>query len=156
MVTIRLSAYPILALHQVLGPLGSRISSYIPAVSRKCLCILRCSFSWRNYAVTPLIAHPRRDSNYRSSRWQLQKNEFPEAYRVRNDDPLQRKRTVPMEVLSMGWSRTASMSTLALPNVPPMVPEQAQPTLSQQCALPTRHSASPLTIGSRWSRTRTT
>ena len=42
------------------------------------------------------------------------KERHPEVYRVGNDDPRKRVRTVPMQVLSMGYSRTGTMCKCAL------------------------------------------
>ncbi|KAK5688665.1 hypothetical protein LTS10_000643 [Elasticomyces elasticus] len=39
------------------------------------------------------------------------KERHPQIYVERNEDPRTRQRTMPMEVLSMGYSRTGTMST---------------------------------------------
>ena len=41
------------------------------------------------------------------------KERHPEVYRESNEDPRKRTRTVPMEVLSLGMSRTGTMSMKA-------------------------------------------
>ncbi|KAK5740360.1 hypothetical protein LTR17_004623 [Elasticomyces elasticus] len=40
------------------------------------------------------------------------KERHPQIYIERNEDPRTRQRTMPMEVLSMGYSRTGTMSEL--------------------------------------------